>query len=394
MCDESLLEDLQASSMSSRPILIAGGEHDFIEQARKLSEDFTAVDTAADDVAMLAFTSGTSGVPKCTMHFHRDVLAIADTFSRNILKPLPDDVFIGTPPLAFTFGLGGLVIFPMRVGASTLMVPKATPAELAALIGTHHVTICFTAPTAYRAMVAEGSVGNLRTLRRAVSAGEHLPRSTWHAFEKATGVKLIDGIGATEMLHVFISAADDDIVPGSTGKPVPGYRAKILAADGLEAPRGEHGRLAVQGPTGGRYLADERQQTYVQDGWNLTGDTFTQDEAGYFWYQSRSDDMIISSGYNIAGPEVEEALTGHSDVIECAVVGTPDEDRGMLVHAFIVLASGVDNSPAKVKELQDFVKATIAPYKYPRAITFIDQLPKSNTGKTQRFRLRAATAKD
>ena len=346
------------------------------------------VDTAADDVALLAFTSGTTGVPKATMHFHRDVLAICDTFSAHLLRPEADDVFVGTPPLAFTFGLGGLVLFPLRVGASTLLVEKASPPQLVDHIATHRVTVCFTSPTAYRAMLAIGRSADLRKLRRCVSAGEHLPASVWQAFYDSTGVKIIDGIGSTEMLHIFVSAADDDIRPGATGTAVPGYIATVLDADGSEAPVGEPGRLAVKGPTGCRYLADERQAAYVQHGWNITGDTYVRDSDGYLHYQARSDDMIISSGYNIAGPEVEEALLAHPDVAECGVIGTPDEARGSLVTAFVVLSAGATGGEAKVKELQDFVKATIAPYKYPRRIEFVEELPKNASGKILRRELK------
>jgi 2-aminobenzoate-CoA ligase len=323
------------------------------------------------------------------MHFHRDVLANADTFSKHVLKPVADDVFTGTPPLAFTFGLGGLVVFPLRVRASSLLIEKATPAELTDYIATHGVTVCFTAPTAYKAMLGLDRLDRLASLRRCVSAGEHLPVATWQAFADETGVRIIDGIGSTEMLHIFISAADDDIRPGSTGVPVPGYQATVLGDEGQPVPRGELGRLAVKGPTGCRYLADPRQAAYVQHGWNITGDTFSQDEDGYFWYHARSDDMIISSGYNIAGPEVEEAVLAHPDVVECAVIGVPDEARGQLVKAYVVLASGVTSDPAKTVELQDFVKQRIAPYKYPRAVEFIDALPRTSTGKLQRFRLRS-----
>ena len=323
------------------------------------------------------------------MHFHRDVLAIADTFSTHVLRPEPDDIFIGTPPLAFTFGLGGLVIFPLRVGASTVLVEKATPDQLAELIAEHGVTICFTAPTAYRAMLANGRAGQLATLRRAVSAGEHLPAATWHAVHDATGIRLIDGIGSTELLHIFISAADDQIRPGATGVAVPGFVATILDDEGQPVPTGTPGRLAVKGPTGCRYLADPRQSDYVRDGWNITGDTFVQDDDGYFWYQARNDDMIVSSGYNIAGPEVEEALLAHGDVSECAVVGLPDEARGQLVNAFVVLREGVIGDDDKRAELQHFVKDTIAPYKYPREIRFVAGLPKTASGKVQRFQLRS-----
>jgi 2-aminobenzoate-CoA ligase len=395
LCDARFLEEMEAAALADVPVVPYGGSgaEDLATLAEAVSSTFQAVDTAADDVALLAFTSGTTGRPKGTMHFHRDVLANADTFSKHVLRPTPDDVFTGTPPLAFTFGLGGLVVFPLRVGASTLLIEKAGPDELAQHIEDHRVTTCFTAPTAYRSMVASPEVGRLRTLRRAVSAGEHLPSATWHAFHDATGVKLIDGIGATEMLHIFISAADDDIRPGSTGKEVPGYHTMIVDDDGKPVPDGTVGRLAVKGPTGCRYLADPRQQVYVQNGWNITGDTFVRDEEGYYWYKARSDDMIISAGYNIGGPEVEEALLSHPDVMECGVVGVPDEARGQIVKAYVVLADDAPGDADKVKELQDHVKSVIAPYKYPRAIDFVSSLPRTNTGKLQRFRLRESTGK-
>jgi 2-aminobenzoate-CoA ligase len=397
LCDHRFTEDLEAAGIPNLNLMTygptgTGGDLDALAEGKPA--DFENVDTAADDVSMLAFTSGTTGRPKATMHFHRDVLANADTFSHHVLRPEADDVFTGTPPIAFTFGLGGLVVFPMRVGAASLLVERATPDQLAALIEEHGVTVCFTAPTAYKAMIASGQASRLATLRRAVSAGEHLPRATWEAFREATGVRLIDGIGSTEMLHIFISAADDDIRPGSTGRPVPGYVAKVVDLDGNEVPDGEPGRLAVQGPTGCRYLADERQLVYVQDGWNVTGDTFTRDADGYFWYQARSDDMIVSSGYNISAPEVEEALMSRDDVMECAVVAAPDEARGHVVKAFVVPAGGLDSLPGedaravRAKELQDHVKSVIAPYKYPRVIEFVDALPRTSSGKVQRFKLR------
>jgi 2-aminobenzoate-CoA ligase len=348
---------------------------------------FTAADTAADDVALLATTSGTTGQPKATMHFHRDVLAIADTFSEHVLKPHADDVFTGTPPIGFTFGLGGLVIFPLRAGASTLLLERATPDELADAIHRHQVTVLFTAPTAYKALLA-GQTAKLGSLRRCVSAGEHLPKPVWEEFFRTTGVRIIDGIGGTELLHIFISAADDDIRPGSTGRAVPGFHAAVLDEDGRPVADGVAGRLAVKGPTGCRYLADSRQRTYVHNGWNVTGDTFVRDADGYFWYRGRTDDMIISAGYNIAGPEVEEALAGHPDVAEAAVVGVPDPDRGMIVKAFVVLRPGVAAGAAEAAELQGFVKQAIAPYKYPRAVEFLAALPKTSTGKVQRFKLR------
>jgi 2-aminobenzoate-CoA ligase len=363
---------------------IAFGDDAWAERVASKPAAFEDVTTSSDDVSMLAFTSGTTGRPKATMHFHRDVMSICETFSRHVLQPSSDDVFTGTPPYAFTFGLGGVLLFPLHAGASTLLVEKATPLELADLIDAHGVTICFTAPTAYKAILAAGK--RVPTLRKAVSAGEHLPKATWEAFREATGVEIIDGIGSTEMLHIFISAAGADIRPGSTGRAVPGYAATVVDDAGHELPPGEPGRLAVKGPTGCRYLDDPRQAGYVVNGWNLTGDTFTRDDDGYFWYQARSDDMIISSGYNIAAPEVEEALLKHPAVAECAVVGVPDEARGHLVKAYVVL--GADAGPVEARELQDFVKAEIAPYKYPRALEFVTELPKTATGKLQRYRLR------
>ena len=394
LCDHRFVDDLAAAKLDRVPILSYGGvgPDDLGAQIQAHPAAFTDIATASDDVALLAFTSGTTGRPKSTMHFHRDVLAIADTFSRHIVKPVPDDVFTGTPPLAFTFGLGGLVIFPLRVGASSLLIERATPAELARHIAENQVTVCFTAPTAYRAMIVSGDAAALSTLRRAVSAGEHLSKSTWHKFHQATGIALIDGIGATEMLHVFISAADEDIRPGATGRVVPGYEARIIDEAGRAVPDGVPGRLAVKGPTGCRYLADTRQTVYVEDGWNITGDTFTRDEDGYFWYHARNDDMIVSSGYNIAGPEVEEAVISCPGVLECAVVGVPDEARGQLVKAFVVVVDGMAPDAELAALIQQHVKATIAPYKYPRAIEFVTELPRTATGKLQRFRLRTVAA--
>ncbi len=392
LVDHRFTAEFDAAGIDGMRVVSYGGGAEIVGSLDALAAGHepgrAPVQTAADDVALLAFTSGTTGVPKATMHFHRDVLAICDTFSAHLLRPEPEDVFVGTPPLAFTFGLGGLVLFPLRVGASTLLVEKASPPQLLDHIAAHQVTICFTSPTAYRAMLATGRSEQLAKLRRCVSAGEHLPASVWQSFYDSTGVKIIDGIGSTEMLHIFVSAADDDIRPGATGKAVPGYLATVLDADGNEAQVDEPGRLAVKGPTGCRYLADERQAVYVQHGWNITGDTYIRDADGYLHYQARSDDMIISSGYNIAGPEVEEALLAHPDVAECGVIGTPDEARGSLVTAFVVLAGGATGDTAKAKELQDFVKQTIAPYKYPRRIEFVTQMPRTESGKLQRFRLR------
>lgn len=350
---------------------------------------FPPVETSASDIALLAFTSGTTGRPKATMHTHRDVLAIADTFSARIVKPTPDDVFAGSPPLAFTFGLGGLVIFPMRVGASSVLLEAGSPPNLIAAIAEHRVTCLFTAPTAYRAMLPLLDQYDVSSLRRCISAGETLPEATWRAWFEATGVPLIDGIGATEMLHIFISAADEDIVPGSTGRVVPGYEARVVDENLVPVAPGVPGRLAVRGPTGCRYLDDDRQSVYVQGGWNITGDVYTMDEAGYFRYLARADDMIVSSGYNIAAPEVENALLTHAAVAEVAVVGVPDEERGMVVKAFVVLLAGNNGDDAMAAELQSHVKSTIAPYKYPRQIEFVTELPKTTTGKLQRYRLKS-----
>ncbi|MBW4718513.1 AMP-binding protein [Saccharothrix obliqua] len=372
------------------PHLRYGGDapDDLVARSASKADSFASVDTAADDVVLLAPTSGTTGRPKATMHYHRDVLASADTFARHVLKPEPDDVFAGTPPIGFTFGLGGLVVFPLRFGASAFLVERATPGELADVVAEHGVTVLFTAPTAYKAMLAAGKAVSLRGLRRCVSAGEHLPATTWELFHRATGLRIINGIGGTELLHIFIASADDDIRPGATGRVVPGYRAAVLDDDGAPVPDGTPGRLAVRGPTGCRYLADARQADYVRDGWNLTGDTYLRDADGYFWFQARSDDMIVSAGYNIAGPEVEAVLLDHPDVAETAVVAAPDADRGSVAHAFVVLREGVAAGPEKVAELQAFVKAVIAPYKYPRRVDFVAELPKTPSGKVQRFKLR------
>ena len=350
---------------------------------------FENCDTAAEDTALLAFTSGTTGKAKGAMHFHRDVIAICDCFPPYLLKPEPEDIFCGSPPLAFTYGLGGILLFPMRIGASALLLEQAAPPQLLQGIQEHRATICFTAPTAYRAMAGMVKGFDIASLKKCVSAGETLPKPTFELWEKATGLKIIDGIGSTEMLHIFISAAGDDIRPGSTGKVVPGYQAKIVDDDFNEVPPGTLGRLAVKGPTGCRYLANpERQAAYVQNGWNLTGDSYVMDEDGYFWYQARTDDMIISAGHNISGPEIESVLLDHPKVAECGVVGAPDDERGQIVKAYVVLRQGFEPSAELVKELQDFVKGEIAPYKYPRAVEFVETLPRTETGKLQRFRLR------
>ncbi|MBA3410334.1 MAG: AMP-binding protein [Geodermatophilaceae bacterium] len=391
ICDHRFVEELDAAALPGLVRLTYGSaaSDDLTVRVADKPITYDAVLTSADDVAMLAFTSGTTGRPKATMHLHRDLLATCDTFGRHVLKAVSSDVFTGTPPLAFTYGLGAIVLFPLSVGAATLLVERASPDELAGHISANGVTVLFTAPTAYRALAAMSDPTPLVGLRRCVSAGETLPKVVFDAFEAATGLKIIDGIGSSEMLHIFIASADEDIRPGSTGLAVPGYVGAVLDDDGNEVGVGELGRLAVKGPTGCRYLADDRQAIYVQNGWNMTGDTYTRDADGYFWYQARSDDMIISSGYNIAGPEVEAALIGHPDVLECGVVGLPDAERNMLVTAYVVLRDGVAGGPDKAKELQDHAKATIAPYKYPRRIEFVAELPRTNTGKLQRFRLRS-----
>jgi 2-aminobenzoate-CoA ligase len=351
---------------------------------------FEAVNTGRDDVALLGFTSGTTGEPKATMHFHRDLLIIADGYAREVLQVTPDDVFVGSPPLAFTFGLGGLAIFPLRFGAAATLLENASPANMIEIIQTYAATISFTAPTAYRAMLRAMDEGaNLSSLRAAVSAGETLPAAVFEEWVRKSGKPILDGIGTTEMLHIFITNRFGDARPGATGRPVAGYQARIVGDDMRELPRGEVGRLAVRGPTGCRYLADERQKSYVRNGWNITGDTFVQDDAGYFHFMARSDDMIISAGYNIAGPEVEAALLTCPDVVECAVIGTSDPDRGEIVQAHVVLAEGVAPDEVTRLRLQDHVKATIAPYKYPRSVKFVEALPKTQTGKIQRFRLRS-----
>ena len=362
---------------------------DSVEQlAAAKPASFTNADTAADDVALIAFTSGTTGVPKGTMHLHRDVMASCECFPKYILKQIPEDIVAGTPPLAFTYGLGALLNSPLRFGSSSVLIERYTPQTLLETVKRYGVTVLYTAPAMYRAMAEIARGYDLSSLRTCVSAGEMLPAPTRAAWEKATGVRLIDGIGSSEMLYIFISAAGDDIRPGATGKVIPGYRATVLDDAGRPCPPGVIGRLAVKGPTGCRYLDDERQTTYVQNGWNVTGDAYLMDADGYFWYKARTDDMIISAGYNIASPEVEGALLTHPAVAECAVVGVPDEERGQIVKAFVVLAPGYRKSEDMVKQLQEHVKRSIAPYKYPRALEFMDALPRTGTGKLQRFKLR------
>ena len=396
LCDTRLLDDMQVCQAQcdvlTRVVGFDGGaDHDaeLDRLALDKPDTFKAVATAADDVALLGFTSGTTGLPKATMHFHRDLLIIADGYACEVLQVTPDDVFVGSPPLAFTFGLGGLAIFPLRFGATAVLLENASPPNMMDIIRDHRATVVFTAPTAYRAMLNHFERrDDLASLRVAVSAGETLPSPTYHDWIERTGTPIIDGIGATEMLHIFISNRLDDHHPGCTGKPVRGYEARIVDAEMHELPRGEVGSLAVRGPTGCRYLDDDRQLGYVKDGWNLTGDAFYQDEEGYFHFAARNDDIINSAGYNIAGPEVEAALLAHPAVSECAVIGSPSEERGQIVEAFVVLVDGVDGDDACKSQLQEHVKQTIAPYKYPRSIRFIDMLPKTATGKVQRFRLR------
>lgn len=354
---------------------------------------YDAVPTGRDDVALLGFTSGTTGEPKATMHFHRDLLIVADGYAREVLKVTPDDIFVGSPPLAFTFGLGGLAIFPLRFGATATLLENASPANMIQIIETYKATVCFTAPTAYRAMMAAMDRGaDLSSLRIAVSAGETLPAPVFEQWAKKTGKPILDGIGSTELLHIFITNRVGDSHPGATGRPVAGYEARVVDDAMKEVPRGDYGKLAVRGPTGCRYLADKRQANYVTDGWNITGDTFMQDDRGLFHFVARADDMIVSAGYNISGPEVEAALLSHADVAECAVVASPDAERGQIVCAYVVLKADIAGDDLRVKILQDHVKAAIAPYKYPRAVKFVAALPKTQTGKIQRFRLREQQA--
>jgi len=397
LCDTRIKDELIACAKDSRFLRQVVGfdgtanhdaELDRIALAKPMT--FDAVRTGRDDVALLAFTSGTTGAPKATMHFHRDLLIIADGYAREVLGVTPDDVFVGSPPLAFTFGLGGLAIFPLRFGATATLLETATPPNMIEIIETYRATISFTAPTAYRTMLNALDAGaDLSSLRIAVSAGETLPAPIFEEWRTKTGKPILDGIGATELLHIFITNRLDDMTPGCTGRAVAGYEAKIVDDAMRELPRGEVGRLAVRGPTGCRYLADERQRDYVRDGWNLTGDSFVQDDDGRFHFAARSDDMIVSSGYNIAGPEVEAALLAHPLVKECAVIGVSDAARGEIVEAHVVLADGAADDVTRTL-LQDHVKATIAPYKYPRSIRFVAALPKTQTGKIQRFRLRNA----
>jgi 2-aminobenzoate-CoA ligase len=396
LTDSRIADDLVACAKDSRflkQVVCFDGTSNHDAELDRVALDksvkFTAVRTGRDDIALLGFTSGTTGEPKATVHFHRDLLIIADGYAREILNVTPEDVFVGSPPLAFTFGLGGLAIFPLRFGATATLLENASPANMINIIETYKATICFTAPTAYRAMLAAMEKGaDLSSLRVVVSAGETLPATVYEQWVQKTGKPILDGIGTTEMLHIFISNRIEDAAGGMTGRPVSGYEAKVVDEQMNEVPRGTVGRLAVRGPTGCRYLSDKRQASYVQNGWNLTGDAYVCDESGVFHFTARTDDLILSAGYNIAGPEVEAALLTHPDVMECAVVGAPDPERGQIVEAHVVLKAGVAGGVDCVKRLQDHVKATIAPYKYPRSVKFIDALPKTQTGKIQRFRLK------
>jgi 2-aminobenzoate-CoA ligase len=394
ICDARVSAECDAASGDAESVergvcYQASGAGSLEDMMRRHPSTFRNADTAADDVALIAFTSGTTGKAKGTVHFHRDVLAICDLFPRHVLRPRRDDLFCGSPPLGFTFGLGGLLLFPMRIGAAGLLLEQASPPQLIQGMAEHRASVCFTAPTAYRSMAGMAAQHDLRHLRACVSAGEHLPAATWHKWRDATGIRIIDGIGSTEMLHIFISAAGDDIRPGSTGRVVPGYEAMVVDEEGRGVPRGTIGHLAVRGPTGCRYLDDpDRQRAYVRGGWNFPGDSYAMDEEGYFWYQARTDDMIVSSGYKISGPEVENALLDHRAVLECGVVGVPDDERGQIVKAYVVLRDGHAGTPELGRELQEFVKGQIAPYKYPRAIEFVGALPRTETGKLQRYRLR------
>ncbi len=395
LCEDGLESELQAclgASRLERVVLFGGDDAEFDRRARTKPSAFTASPTSQDDVCLIAFTSGTTGEPKAAAHFHRDVMAVCDTYAARVLPLGKHPVFSGTPPIAFTFGLGALLLFPLYLGATVALPPESTPGALADTIARHGVTHVFTSPTGYRAMLESGRAASLSSLQVGVSAGEHLPAATWKAWFEATGVRLLDGLGATEMMHIFLSNTLDEMRPGSVGKPVPGFTVTLLDDDDRPIEGAGDGRLAVRGPVGCRYLNDSRQRDYVREGWNVTGDLFRRDQDGFYWYLGRADDMIISSGYNIAGPEVEAALLARPDVAECAVVGAPDPDRGAIVKAYVVLKDGAAASPAMAKALQNHVKQVLAPYKYPRAIEFVAQLPRTPTGKIARRLLRDAVS--
>jgi 2-aminobenzoate-CoA ligase len=397
LCDVRLKDDLelaasQCPSLKQVRYFNDGGPGSLEALLERKPIDFNNVATARDDPALIAFTSGTTGQPKGCIHFHRDVMAMCDCFPRSCLKATPDDIFCGTPPIAFTFGLGGMLCFPARYGASTVLSERLTPESLLQTIQDFRATVCFSAPTFFRQMAPLASRYDLASLKKCVSAGEALPDATRQLFKQATGIELIDGIGSTELIHIFVAHTPERVRRGATGYAIPGYRATVLDDAGRACPPGVVGRLAIKGPTGCKYLADDRQKVYVQSGWNVTGDAYSMDADGYFFYQARTDDMIISAGYNIAGPEVESALLTHAAVAECGVVGAPDAERGTIVKAYVVLKPGFTGDAAMVKALQDHAKATIAPYKYPRAIEFRESLPRTETGKLQRFRLRMEAA--
>jgi 2-aminobenzoate-CoA ligase len=400
LCDTRLMDELVGCAKDSAFLKTVVGfdgtaNHDaeLDRVALRKPVRFQAVDTSHDDVALLGFTSGTTGEPKATMHFHRDLLIIADGYAKEVLAVTPEDVFVGSPPLAFTFGLGGLAIFPLRFGAAATLLEHASPPNMIEIIQTYRATISFTAPTAYRAMLQAMDEGaDLSSLRIAVSAGETLSAPIFEDWLRKTGKPILDGIGSTEMLHIFITNRVDDMAPATTGRPVTGYQARVVDDDMHEVPRGTVGHLAIRGPTGCRYMTDSRQLVYVRDGWNLTGDSFVQDETGAFHFAARSDDMIVSAGYNIAGPEVEAALLSAAEVKECAVIGVADVERGQIVQAHVVLMEEVAPDDATRLRLQNHVKATIAPYKYPRSVLFVEALPRTQTGKIQRFRLREQKA--
>ena len=397
LCDTRLMEEMDIcaeGNLTLKRVMGFDGTSNHEAELDRLALEkpvkFKAFATKNDDVALLGFTSGSTGDPKATMHFHRDLLIIADGYAKEVLDVSPEDIFVGSPPLAFTFGLGGLAIFPLRFGAAATLLEVATPSSMIGIIEKYRATICFTAPTAYRVMLRAMDEGaDLSSLRAAVSAGETLPAPVYEEWIAKTGKPMLDGIGATEMLHIFISNRFDDHRPACTGKPITGYLAKIIGPDGIEVPRGTAGRLALKGPTGCRYLGGQRQKEYVQNGWNISGDTFVQDDSGYFHFLARNDDMIVSSGYNIAGPEVEAALLAHDSVAECAVIGVSDQERGMIVEAHVVVSDGIDKTLKQAELLQDHVKSMIAPFKYPRSIVFVSDLPKTETGKIKRFMLKS-----
>jgi 2-aminobenzoate-CoA ligase len=394
LCDVRLADDLRAAVQDRSGFQASYyGEGDLDERMRAKEPEFQSVETAAEDVAIIGFTSGTTGKPKAAVHFHRDIMATCDSYGARVLKAGKDDLFTGSPPLGFTFGLGGILLFPLRIGAATLLLEKAPPEPLLQAIQQYKVNVVFTAPIAYRAMTELLHQYDVSSLKKCISAGETLPLPIWQGWYDRTGLKILDGIGSTEMLHIFVGSPEESVIGGSTGQAVPGYIAEIHDDEGRALPANTVGRLAVKGPTGCRYLDDERQKTYVQNGWNYPGDAYRMDEDGYFWYVARADDMIISAGYNISGPEVEQALLAHDDVKECAVVAKPDPvHHTNIVKAYVVLADGLNGDAEKAAALQDFVRSRIAPFKTPREVEFVAQLPRTETGKVQRFRLREKAA--